>query len=585
MLRSLVVEYATKHLSVGPTERLFARRPSSRAQSDMAAGFARSLVVVVVGGIVLSGTCHGEVQLTPVPTSSRWAGAVEEGALSVACAGSIEELEELFARENVPFEPDLVHAESGQTCHVFYRPTVPGFRASPDDDPLREILFDADALLYLATARVNRGESLGAMSDVLRRIPRPLDVSVLLHRVHAEAAYERATARAFGDTPHRVRLLDRGVERNFWWVQDYVKAGTSVRGETILVPHRLFEGNPENADVYDPLLERLSKDDRVARSKLSWEGGDLQLTRDPRDPEKLVLYYGSFVKPYWGESLTPEEFGYVLSLEFGADHAVDLSGLAPHVDYFVAFLPRARTALVSVPRSGDLDLARAVVKSLLARLADGEPQVLLDLREELSSPGPDPGEIAGLVQQARQSQGGWRFPVDEGLFERTKDLVARVCPDDEDCFSVEDQVRLAEADPGLFEEWIHAVQHARDEQAIVSAHLDLLESQIETIPEELRRRTDAKIVELEDLGFEVIRIPAYRVNLRKERDWPGISYVNALVVDEQVFVPRFGLGEVEDGVFRLVQARLPAHYTIIPVDAQRVLIRNGGLHCLAGLIR
>jgi hypothetical protein len=27
MLRSLVVEYATKHLSVGPTERLFARRP------------------------------------------------------------------------------------------------------------------------------------------------------------------------------------------------------------------------------------------------------------------------------------------------------------------------------------------------------------------------------------------------------------------------------------------------------------------------------------------------------------------------------------------------------------------------------
>ena len=29
------MEYATKHLSVGPTERLFARRPSSRAQSDV----------------------------------------------------------------------------------------------------------------------------------------------------------------------------------------------------------------------------------------------------------------------------------------------------------------------------------------------------------------------------------------------------------------------------------------------------------------------------------------------------------------------------------------------------------------------
>jgi hypothetical protein len=496
----------------------------------------------------------------------------------------VEDLEVFFRREGLPLRRDLVRA-GPEACHVFYRPTVPGFRASPDDDPLREILFDADALLYLATARVNRGESLGAMTDVLRRIPRPLEVGVLFHRVHAEAAYERATTRAFGDTPHRVRLLDRGVERSFWWVQDYVKAGTSGQGETILVPHRLFEGRPENADVYDPLLERLSKDDRVARSKLSWEGGDLQFTRDPHDPGKLVLYYGSFVTPYWGESLSPEEFEYVLTLEFGADRAVDLGGLAPHVDYLVSFLPGARTALVSVPRSGDLDLARAVVENLLARLAGGEPQALLDLREVLSSPEPAPAGIGRLVQLARQRQGGWSFAVDDGLFERTQDLVARVCPDREDCFGAEDQVRLAEADPGLFEEWIHAVQHARDEQAIVTAHLDLLESQIETIPDELLRRTDAKIAELEDLGFGVIRVPAYRVNLKKERDWPGISYVNALVVDDQVYVPRFGLGEAEDGIFRLVQAQLPPGYSIVPIDAQRVLIRNGGLHCLAGLIR
>jgi agmatine/peptidylarginine deiminase len=38
-------------------------------------------------------------------------------------------------------------------------------------------------------------------------------------------------------------------------------------------------------------------------------------------------------------------------------------------------------------------------------------------------------------------------------------------------------------------------------------------------------------------------------------------------------------------VFRLIQAKLPAGYTLVPVDAQRVLIRNGGLHCLAGLVR
>ena len=120
---------------------------------------------------------------------------------------------------------------------------------------------------------------------------------------------------------------------------------------------------------------------------------------------------------------------------------------------------------------------------------------------------------------------------------------------------------------------------------MISAHLDLLESQIEPIPPEIESRTQEKIAELEEMGFQAIRVPAFRVNLKKERDWPGISYVNALVVDKKVFVPRFGLGEVEDGILRLVDAQLPPGYSIVPVDAQRVLIRNGGLHCLAGLVR
>jgi len=558
--------------------------PPPRPGPWRAPGSLRGLVATVLSLAALS-PCDAAVQLTPIPPSSRWPNAIQEGALSRACAASVEELREFFVQEGLPVREGLVRSRGDEACHVFYRPTVPGFRASPDDDPLKEILFDSDAILYLATARENRGEALGVMGEVLRQVSRPLDVGVLIHRVHEDSAYEKATARAFGGTPHRVSLLDRGVKRNFWWVQDYLKAGRSSRGETILVPHRLFEGKPENGMAFDPLLERISGQDRVVRSHLSWEGGDLQFTRDPRDPKRLVLYYGSFVKPYWGDSLTPEEFEYVLSLEFGADRAVDLGGLAPHVDYFVCFLPREKVALVSEPRSGDLDVARAVVESLLAQFAGAEPRLLLDLRGALSSPNPSPGEIVRLVRDARQAQGSWSFHVDAGLFERTKALVAEVCPDREDCFTPSDQVRAAEADPAVFEEWIHAVQAAKDEQAIVTAHLDLLESQLEPIPEDIQGRTLEKISELEKMGFRVIRVPAFRVNLRKERDWPGISYVNALVIDRQVFVPRFGLGEAEDGIFRLVQAQLPPGYSIVPIDAQRVLIRNGGLHCLAGLIR
>ena len=105
------------------------------------------------------------------------------------------------------------------------------------------------------------------------------------------------------------------------------------------------------------------------------------------------------------------------------------------------------------------------------------------------------------------------------------------------------------------------------------------------MPEAVRRRALEKIGELEAIGFRVVRVPAFRVDLNGPRGWPGISYVNALVVDQQVFVPRFGLGEVEERLFREAGAQLPAGYSIVPIDAQQVLIRNGGLHCLAGLVR
>jgi hypothetical protein len=447
------------------------------------------------------------VELTPVPGPERWADAIEEGALNLACAASAAELGAFFAREGLPFEADLVRNRGGRVCHVHYRPTVPGFRASPDEDRLTEILFDADALLYLATAGENRGDVLGALTEVLTRVPRRLEVGVFTRRVHAEAAYERATRRSFGGTPHHVTLLDRGVDRSFWWVQDYVKGGRSDRGGTILIPRRIFEGDPRNGELYGPLLDQISAQNRVTRSRLSWEGGDLQFTLDPRDPTRLILYYGDFVKPYWGESLTGNEFEYVLRLEFGADRTVDLGGLAPHVDYIVCFLARENVALVSVARSGDLDVARAALESLRARFAGGEPPTLQELGEALASPHPDPGEVAGLVAQARRRQG------------------------------------------------------------------------------EFAARTEEKIAGLEEMGFRVIRVPAFRVNLRKERSWPGISYVNALVVDKQVFVPRFGLGEVEDGILRRLDTKLPSGYSVVPVYAQRVLIRNGGLHCLAGLVR
>ena len=547
-------------------------------------GAFRGLVLAL---LATAGPGRGEaaVDLVPVSASSRWPGAVEEGALRLACSGSVEELAGYFRQRGLPFRSDLVRDGRERVCHVLYEPTVPGFRASPDDDAVREVFFDSDPLLFLAGPLGDQDGPGGVMREVLRRVRRPLEVAILVHRGRDGAAYEEAARRSYRDTPHRVRLLERGSERSFWWVQDCLKAGRSDRGETILVPRRLFEGLPGNGEALEPLLGALSRESRVVRSRLSWEGGDLQFTRDPADPRRLVLFYGSFAKAYWGESLTRGEFEYVLSREFGADRAVDLSGLAPHVDYFVSFLPLARAALVGVPRSGDLDVARAAADALLRAYAGREPETLVDLRQGLSSPVPDRARLEGILARARREQGGWDFAGDPALPDRVRALVARACPGGEDCFSEANRGRMIESDPAVFAEWAHAVQRARDEQSVVSAHLDLVASQLEPVPEHVRRLANERIAALEEVGFRVIRVPAFRVNLVAERDWPGISYVNALVVDRQVFVPRFGLGEVEDRILRELARELPEGYSVVPIHAQRALIRNGGLHCLAGIVR
>ena len=161
----------------------------------------------------------------------------------------------------------------------------------------------------------------------------------------------------------------------------------------------------------------------------------------------------------------------------------------------------------------------------------------------------------------------------------------RVCPDGVDCLSPARQQRLLEADAVTFGDWLQATQSARDEAGVIAAHLDVVESQLDPVPGPIADLALRKIRELEDMGFRVVRIPAFRVDLVRPRGWPGISYVNALVVDRQVFVPRFGLGPVEDRLLHAAAAQLPAGYDLVAIDAQDVMIRNGGLHCLAGLVR
>ena len=62
--------------------------------------------------------------------------------------------------------------------------------------------------------------------------------------------------------------------------------------------------------------------------------------------------------------------------------------------------------------------------------------------------------------------------------------------------------------------------------------------------------------------------------------WTGVSYVNAAVVDRTVFVPRMGLGALEEGWLDGMRKQMPDGYRVAGVDARLLLLKNGGVHCV-----
>lgn len=544
-------------------------------------------LALALAGLPAAVVSAADVQLVPLPSASAYAGGAAADAVRFACAARLEPLRAFFREAGLPFRVPLARPQDAGYCHVFYEPTLRDFRASPDDDPVAELVLGAVSLAFLEMGNHERGDAVGAASAILRHVEWPLAVSISVPQELPRHLYERARAAHFGGAVPVVTLRDGAPGSSAGWAQDYLKAGASSRGVTLLAPHALFQGDPEKGSRYEAMIEQLARQDaRVVRSRLAWEGGDLQFTLDPRDSGKLILYYGAAAKPYWGEALTPAEYEYVLKLEFGADRAVDLSGLAPHVDYVVAFLPRQRTALFAVPETGNRRLAASIAAALVERYSAQQcPEALFRLAALLDGERPlDPARVRQATRRVRAEVEPPGPSLDRGLAERMRAFVDAHCPDRGSCFSRSNQKRMLERDPDLFGRWASLARQARSEGVNLEAQLALIESQFESVPEEIVGRVRRKIAELEDLGFRVVRVPALRVNMDRERGWPGVSYVNLLAVGAKLFVPRFGLGEAEDHLLARLASDLPG-FTVVPVYSRDLLTMNGGLHCLFGIVR
>ncbi len=537
---------------------------------------------------------NGPGNLIEIEPAADYPDAIAKKSLNLACFDTVRELRGWFQSRNLPFEQGLVREEQGRKCHIFYEPTVPGFRANPDDNAVEELYTNVDLLKFISQNAKSYGYSTEIIKTIMENVSRPLVFHLGTSLEHSPEVYDSAIRFHFPETGHRICLHDVRLKEGREWVQDYLKSGSANGQRTILVTRNNYQGDPDNAGNNQPLLESF-KAPQFIRSKLSWEGGDLQFVRHPRQPEKLLLFYGDSAFNYWGTNLTKKEYSYVLKLEFGADQAIDLSLLVPHVDYFLSFLPQERIAFVSMPLVGDFDVVSDALKLLMAYFPGGAPSEILEIEKILHAQKLSSEQVRKkllrAVDAARKTLADWKLPIDPLFLAELNRFLATHCSIESDgCvedgrLSLKAQKVLLEKNPDLLRGWVDAARIIRTSQDFILNCLEIIEGQVRDLDPEIRERRESKVRELQKLGFRVVRIPQVGGRPDFQSDWAGISYVNNLVVDNAFFLSVFGLDSLERRLVSLLEKELPEPYRVIPTLAQNMIIYNGGIHCMFGIVR
>jgi hypothetical protein len=557
---------------------------------------AMVMLLVAASGAVASTAASGEpraVALTfdAIPADRAFPDAAEAGALRWACAATAEVLRLGFEQRGAPFDAALVHERDDRSCHIDYEPSVPGYRADPDDLRVSELFINVDSLALVAQRREVFGDSLDISARIVADMPRDVPIVLSTERDLARHWFGSGAVYRYED---RASLVSwRTTQTNTLvnpWTQDFLKSGMTGTRRTILVPRNLYEGRAADGAAFAPFLDSLDGDPRFARSKLSWEGGDLQFVRHPRQSSQVILLFGQSARAYWGQDLTPEEYVYVLQREFGADLSIEVSGITPHVDFFVSFLPAEGIALVSEPVTGNRALALAAVDLLREHFTQDTPQSIDALADELARPDALPDrrrQVRRLLATVRkEAEAGWPGAGVVDLYNRMQTYVHQHCPlDAAACLSDAGIDTMLQRDPDLLRDWLAESRRTRSDALFITRLLDIIESQVEDVDRRVRERMDAKVRELEQVGFTIVRVPRFGSDHNGSTKWAGVSYVNSLLVDDHLFVPTFGLGEVEAAMLEAIDAAVPERYRVVPTYARHMLLFNGGVHCAVAIVR
>jgi hypothetical protein len=527
------------------------------------------------------------IRLYQIQSAEDFADSIEPNALRLACASNPALLTNFFKEKNLPFKTTLVRHEEDEVCHIFYEPTIPGFRADPDDLPLSELYIDLDTLGYLSKRNRDIGDSIDIAKQLLEHVRRPITVNLGVSRSHDESWYSLAKDFHFPGSIHTIRHRESKSEISNPWVQDYFKSGRVDDFRKILVTRLLFEGDRELGEEIRATLSTFSGEPFV-RSKLSWDGGDLQFVKSPADPAKLLLFHGGGARLYWGNELSSEEYAYILKLEFGADILLDFSDQISHVDYFLTFLPEDKIALVSQPVTNNLALAQDAIRFLSNSFPDSEAWKMAVLNRIPSMSEAEFRLQADSIREAikKAHKASWKRKENESLRSRLQSYVLANCPQNsQDCLNVEGQGRLLNQDPSLLADWIEEAFEVSNFEHLPGRLLTVVESQLPGFKASKPAKLEEKVKKLKELGFKVLFSPRIAGDPKMRPAWAGISYSNGLLVDRDFFVPVLGIGSSESAIIEKFQQSLPESYRVLPVFALRNLLYNGGIHCSVGIVR
>ncbi len=553
--------------------------------------YVRQSVVII--GLLLNpsgGAVSGEqtgVRYLQIEGVREFPEATQAGAIRYACASNQKQLKALFDESGSRFEPRLVHRIRGSGyCHIFFEPTIPGFRAHPENWTFAGLFAGIDPVSFVA-GRKPIGDSLDIVKTVLSRLSHPVAITLSLPKTFAEEPWPNALASHFPQTIHKLSIQPSAATTEHPWAQDYMKAGAVDGTLRILVPRRLFEGRSTNGETYTPLLDEFQAPTFV-RSKLSWEGGDIQLATDPKDPQKRILFFGGAARQYWGRNLSPEEYAYILRTEFGAEKAVDLSAFGLHADFVVALLGKGKAVLMASPVREDFKVARAVTFELLRFFGGNAPEELRQLAgyfdTAVKDTGWDPGRPLQLVKRLHKLLPLIPPTDDSALRSELAEYMEHYCPGEASlCSSPRDLEAMFLRSPDLFRRAANEAADRQIRRMAVSRLLALIEGQLPGAPSWNDELVQAAERVIRRHGFRLIRIP-YLPAPSMTAEWAGISYANLLHYRGALFVPVFGLGEAEETILAGIRRQLGDAYEIVPVYARFSLLNNAGVHCAFGIV-